>query len=136
MMRHGSLRSLVHVVEHQASEHVDDTAFVYLANGRDPTDQVTFAELRRRVVGLAAKLRDELPAAGPVVLACDSTLEFFIGFLALIYAGAVPVPIPMPRKNQRLDRLRSVLRSSGAQAALVGAGARQTLLDLLDPSDD
>lgn len=135
-MRHGSFRNLVHVLEHQASHHFDGTAYVYLANGRAATDEVTFAELRRRVVGLAAKLREELPAGGPVVLACDSTLEFFIGFLALIYAGAVPVPIPMPRKNQRLDRLRSVLRSSGARAALVGAGARQTLLDLLAPSDD
>ncbi|MET0496504.1 MAG: AMP-binding protein [Actinoplanes sp.] len=103
--------------------------YTFLDRHGHEVDAVDFEEMVRRAAGAA----DLLQAAGvepgdPVLLIFPPDgLEFVIGFVGCMVAGAIAVPVasPDPRQLDReLPKLRHVVADSGARVALTHAKYR------------
>jgi acyl-CoA synthetase (AMP-forming)/AMP-acid ligase II len=83
--------------------------------------------LDRRAAAGAARLADAGAAGQPVVLALPSGLEFIEAIFACWYAGAIAVPISLPRHQRAQNRCDHILADAGAHLAIGSADARQRL---------
>src|SRR5262245_58532225 len=60
---------------------------------RDEHREVTYAELHREALGLAAGLAADVPAGASVALLLRNCVEYAVADLALLALGAVKVPL-------------------------------------------
>lgn len=100
-------------IDRHAATRPDATAFTSWGPERCASD-VTFAELSRRVRGAALRLREMGIAPGDrVVTVLPNSIDFVAVFCAIIEAGGIAVPAPVPsvsRSPAFQSRLASILR--------------------------
>jgi acyl-CoA synthetase (AMP-forming)/AMP-acid ligase II/7-keto-8-aminopelargonate synthetase-like enzyme/fatty-acid desaturase/acyl carrier protein len=75
-------------------------------------DTRSFAELDRRVRGLAAQLRERAAPDERALLLYPPGLEFVDAFLACLAAGIIAVPAFPPRRNRNAERLRAIVEDA------------------------
>jgi amino acid adenylation domain-containing protein len=103
-------RSVTQVFDDSAHRHPDRIALRAIASGETP--EWTYAELAEQVAATSGAFGD-LEVGARVVLALPSGADFVAGFLAVLRAGGLPVPIYLPslKSPQRyLARAHHVLR--------------------------
>ncbi|MEM1081352.1 MAG: AMP-binding protein, partial [Pseudomonadota bacterium] len=92
-------------------------------NGRgELTASMTYADLRRKALNLAARLNSlGLKRGSRIALVADTHPGFHSMFFACQYAGLVPVPVPaavhLGGKQAFVEHLRALLIDCEAQAA-------------------
>ncbi len=110
------VRTLLDVVRWRAEERPSETAYVWLEDGSVEGARLDFAALDRRCRALAVRLRElGLRPGARAILAPPPGLDFVVGFLGAIYAGAAPVPLYPPdpaRLDRSLPRFLSALRDA------------------------
>ena len=122
-------QTLVEVLEWHAAQHPDRLHLTVLQDDATALGALTYGELApegaapRR--GLIA--RDVAPG-DRVALMLPTSIDFFVAFFGILYAGAVPVPIyPPMRLSQLEDHLRrqaAILRNAGSSHTDHDAGGR------------
>jgi len=123
-------RTLIEVLEWHAARHPDRLHLTVLQDEATIIGTLTYAELaaggRRVARGLIE--RDVAPG-DRVALMLPTSLEFFVAFFGILYAGAIPVPIyPPMRLSQIEDHLRrqvGILRNAGASLLITMPEGRQ-----------
>jgi natural product biosynthesis luciferase-like monooxygenase protein len=97
--------NLIDVLEHHAHARPDATALVFLQDGEDSEQTITFLELRNTARALAETLQNEgIFPGNRVILLFPSSLDFVIALLACQYVGAIAVPTYTPtRSTDTLD---------------------------------
>ena len=111
-------RTLIEVLEWHAARHPDRLHLTVLQDEATILGNLTYGELARRAQAVARGLaaRDVAPGER-VALMLPTSLDFFIAFFGILYAGAIPVPIyPPMRLSQLEDHLRRqvrILRNAG-----------------------
>src|SRR4051794_38221319 len=88
--------SLIHVIRSQSIKRPDHAALIFLADGETESARLTYKELDQRARIIAARLQADGLAGQPVVLLLPSGPSYVVGFLACLYAGAIPVPVYPP----------------------------------------
>jgi acyl-CoA synthetase (AMP-forming)/AMP-acid ligase II/acyl carrier protein len=118
-MSHNSRpKSLVELLNQRASVTPNDTAFIYLDDGRDSASRITYGELLARATAIAAHLQGRLRRTGePVLLLTQPGIHYICAFFGCIYAGAIPVPAYPPTSARQLPRLQSILNDAQARIA-------------------
>src|ERR1035437_10323659 len=112
-------RTLIEVLEWHAAQHPDRLHLTVLQDEATVLGSLTYAELAARARAVARGLiaRDVTPG-DRVALMLPTSIDYFITFFGILYAGAVPVPIyPPMRMSQIEDHLRrqiGILRNAGA----------------------
>ena len=112
-------RTLIEVLEWHAARHPDRLHLTVLQDEATVLGSLTYAELAARARAVARGLiaRDVAPG-DRVALMLPTSIDYFIAFFGILYAGAVPVPIyPPMRLSQIEDHLRrqiGILRNAGA----------------------
>jgi len=112
-------RTLIEVLEWHAAQHPDRLQLTVLQDEATVLGSLTYAELAARARAIARGLiaRDVAPG-DRVALMLPTSIDYFITFFGILYAGAVPVPIyPPMRLSQIEDHLRrqiGILRNAGA----------------------
>ncbi len=119
--------NLVELLQNQASERPENTAYVYLADGETATERLTFGELDRRARCVAASLQREGGSGERVLLLYPAGIDFIVAFMGCLYAGAVAVMTYPPRSNHHLDRLYKVAVDAQAMLALTTANRQETV---------
>lgn len=85
-----------------------------------PDATLTYAQLWRRALGLAQRLRSAgLRPGGPVVLCLPRSADLVVGALAILVAGGFYVALD---PSQPRERLQFVVTDSRARLAVAGAG--------------
>jgi 1-acyl-sn-glycerol-3-phosphate acyltransferase len=112
-----------HVAAHPQRAHI------LLVDENDATETVTYAALRAEAESMAAGLANAGVGAGQAVaIMLPTGRDFFIAFLGILLAGAVPVPIyPPARLTQIGDHLRrqsAILANCGATMLITVPEAR------------
>ena len=105
---------------HVASQPAKD-AFVFLGNGTDETDRLSYAALRARALGVADKLRHSGIGHEPVLLAYPPGLDFIVALLACFYAGAIAVPVPYLTARRARERMVHIARDCQPRAVVSDA---------------
>ena len=114
---------LVRVLRRHAEERPDRTAFVHLADGSSDPPSLTYAQLDRRAMSIADRLRDMGFAGQPVLLVYPPGLDFITAFFGCLYAGCVAVPTHPPHRHRVGDRFQAIAADTGARIALSTASA-------------
>lgn len=99
-------------------------AYTFLANGRDEGRVLTYGLLSRLAGRCAWRLREQVEPGDRVLVLHENSLDFLIGFMGCIVAGAVAVPVPpldTSRLKRTLPRLQSVVTDCDAAAVLASA---------------
>ena len=114
------------------------TAYTFLA-GRDDARALTCGELYRLAGAHARLLSDRVKRGDRVLLLQENSLDFMVGFMACIFAGAVPVPVPPPdvsRLKRTLPRMRSVVADCDATAVVASLTIRDETQEAFASASD
>ena len=121
-------RTLVEVLEWHAARHPERRHLTVLDDDSGPL-ALTYGELaqaaRQAAQGLSE--RDVVPG-DRIALMLPTGHDFFVAFFAILYAGAVPVPIYPPMRMSQLEehlrRQAAILRNAGARILITVPEAR------------
>ncbi|MEM7307331.1 MAG: SDR family NAD(P)-dependent oxidoreductase [Planctomycetota bacterium] len=117
--------SFVEVLQARAEAAPERLAFRFLAEGGGEDVELGFAELDRRARALAARLVEAGAAGERVLLLSPPGPDNVVAFFACLYAGAIAVPLPPPRRARADGRLRAIRERSGAAFALADDVTRE-----------
>jgi acyl-CoA synthetase (AMP-forming)/AMP-acid ligase II/acyl carrier protein len=119
--------NLVDILIHRASAQPGHTAFTFLENGEDISEQLDYRNLdlfARIIAGHLQKLDLNNPRA---VLLYPAGLDFLKAFFGSMYAGITAVPAFPPRPNRPLDSLKALVRDSQAGIILTTQQIYETI---------
>jgi 1-acyl-sn-glycerol-3-phosphate acyltransferase len=130
-------RTLAEALEWHAAYHPDRLHLTVLADDTAALATMTYRELAEAAREAAQGLIDRDIAPGDrVALMLPTGLDFFVAFFAILYAGAVPVPIYPPLRlsllEEHLRRQAGILRNAGARILITVPEGRR-VATLLKP---
>ena len=122
-------RTLIEVLEWHATAHPDRLHLAVLGDEVTPVETFTYRRLAEAAREAAQGLieRDVMPG-NRIALMLPTGRDYFIAFFAILYAGAVPVPIYPPMRlsqiEEHLRRQAGILRNAGARILITVPEAR------------
>lgn len=123
-------RTLIEVLDWHAERHGDRLHLTVLQDEATVLGGLTYGELaaRAKMVALGLIGRDVSPGDRVGVM-LSTSIEFFVAFFGILYAGAIPVPIYPPMRLSQLEdhlrRLTGILRNAGACMLITMPEGRQ-----------
>jgi 1-acyl-sn-glycerol-3-phosphate acyltransferase len=113
-------RTLVEVLDWHAARHPDRLHLTMLEDDVATPAAMTYRDLaeaaREAAQGLIAR---DIAPGDRIALMLPTGRDFFVAFFAILYAGAVPVPIYPPARPSQLEehlhRQAGILRNAGAR---------------------
>lgn len=126
--------TLVDLLRARALSDPDGVVYELLADGEDGIRTLTAGALDRQARNLGARLQESGAQGSRVVLLLPPGLEFAAAYFGCLYAGAVAVPVLLPRTDSPPDvtRFLEIVADSGARFVLVTPQQRHALPDGLD----
>lgn len=104
--------TLVGVLRERASLQPEDIAYTYLDYDHDPEgvpNALTWAQLYRKVRGLAYQLRQHGSVGDRAVILAPQGLEYVVSFLGSLEAGFIAVPLSVPMGGVHDERVSAVI---------------------------
>ncbi|WP_238697218.1 AMP-binding protein, partial [Streptomyces sp. E2N166] len=98
----------------------DRTAYVFLGDGENESERLTFAALRDRVAAVAGMVSEHCPPGSRALIAYPSGPEYVLGFLGCLYAGVVAVPCDVPSRGPGRERFASIVADAEPAIVLTG----------------
>lgn len=119
-VRRGALpwESYVDVVLHRAAEAPGNEALAWIPDLAEVRERLSWGELERRILALAARLQAEGASGGRALLVLDNDPHYLVAFLACAAAGVVAVTLHPPTQRKHLARLAHVARDCEATFVL------------------
>ena len=107
----------------EASRRPDAPVYTELDDDGREVETVTYAQMHEAAATLAAHLRDDLGLApgDHALLVYPPSMDFVRAFVACLWAGVVPVPLPPPNPlelSKELGTLSAIARSADARVVL------------------
>lgn len=102
-------------------------AYVWLGEGETPLEELTFGELRRRALAVAAALTSMEAQGDRALVVLPQGLQFLVTFFGCLYAGVVPVPVTVPNRKRGLPLLRDIAADAGAELLLTSPALLEQL---------
>lgn len=121
MTNAASCKSLADIVRQRAMADGDAIAYTFLADGAADARSLTWSQLDRRAGALGALLHQQGAAGERVLLALPSGLSFVESLFACWYAGAIAVPVSLPRHQRVKHRLNGIIADADARFAIGSA---------------
>jgi 8-amino-7-oxononanoate synthase len=112
------LPNLIHLLRRRAREHREKTVYTYLKDGESQETRLTYCELERRALAIAAHLQSHLSPGERVLLLYPPGTEFPTAFFGCLCAGMVAVPTCLPYSNRFLASLEARVSDAGPTVAL------------------
>ena len=112
------ITTLLELLEYRARQQPHDRAYVFLSDRGEETGSLTFSELDRRARALAQKVADHARAGDRALLLFLPGLDFIIAFFACMAAGAIPVPMMVPRRTGSRDESANIVGDCSPRVAL------------------
>ncbi|MEU5692130.1 fatty acyl-AMP ligase [Actinosynnema sp. NPDC020468] len=123
------LRTLPDALRTRSEEQPDDVAYVFLHNGEEPRETLTYRGLDEGARSRAGALTALGAAGGNAVLLYPSGLEFIHTLLGCMYAGVGAAPAQVPQHRNGIRRMRRIADDAGTTTVLTTAAVRQSLLE-------
>ncbi|MFB7677880.1 fatty acyl-AMP ligase [Kitasatospora purpeofusca] len=112
----------------RADETPDTVAYVYLCNGEEIGEQVTYGQLHDDVRSLAGALAALAGERRSVVLMYPNGLEFIRAWLACTAAGLMGAPVQVPTRRHAVQRVRTIADDARTTLVLTTQEAREQVL--------
>jgi len=112
------LQNMIHLLRRRVQEYGEKTVYTYLKDGESQETRLTYCELERRALAIAAYLQSHLSPGERVLLLYPPGTEFPTAFFGCLCAGMVAVPTYPPHSNQFLASLVATVSDAGPTVAL------------------
>lgn len=129
------IATFVDIVELRSERSPDRLAFRYLADGEREEQLLTYSQLNRKARSVAAWLGEHGARGERVLLLYPPGLDFIVGFLGCLYAGAIAVPAYPPVRSRMRDRdrpLKHIADDCQAAVVLTTSKLQPTIQPMLD----
>ncbi|MFI9645528.1 fatty acyl-AMP ligase [Streptomyces sp. NPDC052040] len=123
------MRTLPEALRLRSEKQPDETAYVFLRDGEEPEEALTYRDLHTAARTRAAALEARGLSGHNAVLLHPTGPEFVRALLGCMYARVTGAPVQVPRGRAGLERLRRVADDAGTSTVLTTAAVRQDLLD-------
>lgn len=113
--------SLPAALAERVRQHPDQLAYSFIDYEVDPSgfvETLTWHQLQHRVHALAAEIASCGAPGDRIAIAAPQGLDYLVGFLAVMTAGFIAVPLPVPVGGRHDERVSSALRDSSPVAVL------------------
>ena len=107
-------QTLVSIIQKQANERPNKVAFNVIDASGSTSNTVTYTQLRDNACSYAELFSSLIGRGKPVVVLCESGIEYITTLLGLMWSGNVPVPAYPPRSRAHFERLSRVVDDSSA----------------------
>jgi acyl-CoA synthetase (AMP-forming)/AMP-acid ligase II len=121
--------TLVELLKYRAKYQKDKTAYIFLVDGETQEVKLTYGELDRQAMAIAAALQEKFAPGERALLLYPSGLEFISAFFGCLYAGIIAVPAYPPNPNQldvSIKKLQGIMNNCTPKTILT----TKELLDL------
>jgi acyl-CoA synthetase (AMP-forming)/AMP-acid ligase II len=108
----------VEVLQQRAKSEAEKTAFIYLENGEDESEHLTYADLDRQARQIAAALQQTSQAGERAMLIFPPGLDFVKTMYGCMYAGVIPIPTNPPTLVRSINRLYAIAKDSLASMVI------------------
>ncbi|MDZ7743387.1 MAG: AMP-binding protein [Bacteroidota bacterium] len=125
---HPEFRDLIDLVLQQSGRYADKTAYVLLDDGTNESRRISFSDLEKDSLKVAAYLQNHYQKGDRCILLFPSGIDFIVALLGTLMAGLIAVPAYPPRRNRNAERFWSILRDCDASAILASDGNKRDLL--------
>ena len=126
------LPNLIHLLLRRVQEQGEKTVYTYLKDGESQETRLTYCELERRALAIAAHLQAHLSPGERVLLLYPPGTEFPTAFFGCLCAGMVAVPAYPPHSNQFLANLIATVADAGPTIALTTASTLEAYRHQID----
>jgi acyl-CoA synthetase (AMP-forming)/AMP-acid ligase II len=113
----GDLHDINAIAQWRGKHQADKSAFVFLADGEKEANTLTFGELHHSACSVATWLQEHELVGERVLLLYPQGVDFIIGFLGCLYAGAIAVPAYPPHPRRSDPRLEAIFEDCQPKAA-------------------
>ena len=110
--------NMIHLLRRRVQEHGEKTVYTYLQDGESQECRLTYCELERRALAIAAELQSYFSSGERVLLIFPPGTEFPTAFYGCLCAGMIAVPTYPPYSNQFLANLKAIVSDAGPTVAL------------------
>jgi acyl transferase domain-containing protein/acyl-CoA synthetase (AMP-forming)/AMP-acid ligase II len=117
-MEHKDLVSIL--IKHAQLTPARD-AYCFISGEQHTQKTVSYQQLDHSARVIGAQLRQTLNKGDRALLMFHSGIEFIEAFFACLYAGVIAVPVYPPKKNQKIERLQSIIEDADASVVLTTA---------------
>lgn len=126
-------KTLGSLLKERAEHRGGDTSYSYLSKGADDgITSLTYKQLHNKAACLAKVFLQHVKKGDRALMLYPSGLDFIVAFFACTYAGIIAVPSYPQRRNQKADRLLSIIEDADVSLVLtvssVGAQKQQKML--------
>ncbi|MEU6460059.1 fatty acyl-AMP ligase [Streptomyces sp. NPDC047065] len=114
----------------------DGTAYVFLRNGEEPEESLTYGQLAAAADARAGLLAARGLAGHSAVLMYPSGLEFVRTLLGCMRAKVAAAPVQAPRKLTDIERIRRIAHDAGTTTVLTETSLRRDLEERFGDLED
>ena len=112
------LTTIVDFLKKRTFYQPDQLAYTFLVDGETEEVTITYQQLEQKTAAIARELLERKATGERALLLYPPGLEFIAAFFGCLYAGVIAVPVYPPRRNQRMTRLRAIVKDAQAAFAL------------------
>lgn len=109
------------------AEQSDKTAYIFLEDGEGAELRLSYRQLERRALAIAAVLQQHKARGERVLLLFQAGLDYVAAFFGCLYAGAVAVPAYPPRPHRPLTSIEAIVADARATLILTTGALQCTL---------
>jgi acyl transferase domain-containing protein/acyl-CoA synthetase (AMP-forming)/AMP-acid ligase II len=125
-------QTLVHRLQRHAIQQPDKVAYIYLVDGENQEQAITFGQLQTRAAAIAHRIVAEGGAGKPLLILCPSGIEFIVAFLGALSAAAIAVPLYPPHRRRPDERLTAVIRDCEPRLVLTTQELMRDMQDYVE----
>ena len=115
------IETLVQLLAYRADSTPGKMAYAFLSEGDTVDVTVNYRQLYEQACAIAAYLQANNLSGERVLLFYPPGIDYISAFLGCLCAGAIAVPAYPPRRNQKMERLNSIVDNCKAAAVLTSA---------------
>ena len=116
-----------------AAQFPKKPAFIVVDYVTGMQEQIEFGMLDKTARSIAGTLGAKGLAGAPVILLTATRLSWISCFFGCLYAGVIPVPLPIPRHQKSWARVDAVAKNSGAAAIITDRRTKAQIDKAPDP---
>jgi acyl-CoA synthetase (AMP-forming)/AMP-acid ligase II len=130
--RQPAFNSLIDLITRRAVEQHDERGYVFLSDKGDEEAALTFGELHRRAMAVAAQLRESGSPGERALLLFGPGLDFIIAYFGCVLAGVIAVPMMLPRRNSSLGSSASIVANASPRFLMTNERVQSTRPDVIE----
>jgi natural product biosynthesis luciferase-like monooxygenase protein len=122
------MKTIPQILQERTIHQADKTLFIFL-DEKTLTEctRLTYAQLDTQARGIAIRLESHFRPGDRALMIFPPGLDFISAFFGCLYAGLIPVPVYPPSRNQKLERLLTIIKDAGATVVLTTSKIEEKL---------